>query len=452
MPIINVKPHIPAPQVTKPSRIEAPSAKSNVVDTRITPSFTLQTFVQGSSYTVNYYQQILGKDNELLGQDPNKLAVYQQFRKINQLIIKLDGSLTSSQNQENNNFTVTGSGTVHSYIIPNVGDMFAGDVGDGREGIFEVNSSEKKSIYQESVYSISFTLIYFTDQKPDYKADLEKKVIEELYYLQDFIRFGQDPLLSSKDYYNLRSLSTAYNNLINFYVSWFVSDEFKTLLLPKQTSPTYDPYVLQFFLSIVSVSDHPIIQKIKVLNIQNNNDTKLLTIYKALRDRIQVGINLMIPKMGLLDASSFRDNPFYRSIFYSNIEKLVYPLSPNRHTDDSYSGYSHTASDISIQDVGSLVQPFEPELQVNLDAHVGTVPIVHPVLKDTYYVLSEAFYKNKTDKSLLEIVCKNYLEGKNNQISDIVALVQSSHRWGQLEQFYYIPIVLLLIKDLIRDL
>lgn len=452
MPIVNLKPHLPTPNLTRPSRIEAPTAKSNVVDTRVTPSFTLQTFVQGSSYTVNYYQQILGSDNELLGQDPGKLAVYQQFRKINELIIKLDNSLSSTQNTENNNFTVTGSGTIHSYITANVGDMFAADVGDGREGIFQITTSEKKSIYQESVYYVNFVLMYFSQSEPDRFNDLESKVIETLYYIQDFIRFGQDPLLTSQEYHDLRSMTTAYESLINFYVNWFVSDEFKTLIVPKQSGPTYDPYVTMFFLSIVSVSDHPAIQHIKLLNIQNSNDIKLLTVYKALRDRIQFGLNLMVGKMGLLDAGSFRDNPFYRSIYYTNIDKLVYPIIANHHSDDNYSGYKHTPSEMPLTNLASLVQPFTPELQVNIDATAGNTPLIWPVLKDEYYVLSEAFYKNLDNKSLLEICCKNYLDGKKNQISDVVKIVRTVQGWGQLEQFYYIPIVLLLIKDLIREL
>ena len=189
MPVVNV----PAPvSVPKPSipRIESADAQSNLVDTKYVPMTSLVTFIEGSSYTVNYYSQVLGQDTALYSHDRGQSRLYEQYRKINHLEIKLDGPFTTNQDDDSKRFEVTGTGTIHSLVIPNHGDMMIGDAGDGREAIFQVEQSEKKSIFNESVYSITFTMICFVKDNPQKKQDMDAKVVQELHYIHDFARQG----------------------------------------------------------------------------------------------------------------------------------------------------------------------------------------------------------------------------------------------------------------------
>ena len=120
MPVVNV----PAPVSThKPNIpvVQGPDAQSTLVDTKYVPMTSLVTFIEGSSYTVNYYSQVLGQDTALYSHDPGQSRLYEQYKKINQLEIKLDGPLSVNQDDDSKRFAVTGSATMHSLVIPNHG-------------------------------------------------------------------------------------------------------------------------------------------------------------------------------------------------------------------------------------------------------------------------------------------------------------------------------------------
>ena len=73
---------------------------------------------------------------------------------------------------------VNGTADVYPFIIPNVGDMFAADVGDGKEGVFTITSTEKKSLLKEAVYTIEYTLLYYSNSDLQRRNDLITKSIQ----------------------------------------------------------------------------------------------------------------------------------------------------------------------------------------------------------------------------------------------------------------------------------
>jgi hypothetical protein len=78
------------------------------------------------------------------------------------------------------------------------------------------------------------------------------------------------------------------------------------------------------------------------------------------------------------------------------------------------------------------------------------VPIVKPV--DTeYYILSQAFYDDANGKSLLEVLIYDYLNKRAIPATTAMELVKQYHGWGVVERFYYIPMLLILIRSIIRN-
>ena len=162
-------------------RSSPPESKGVVVDTRYESKANLLTHVEGSSWNVNYYSQVLNADNAPIGQQVDRNAIYQQYTFIEMFELKVTQPLTSSQDSTTKEMTLIGTANVYPHVIPNRGDMFIADVGDGRTAIFKVTSCERKSIFKDTCYSIDYILTNYTTK--ELRADLDNKVIKKYAFL-----------------------------------------------------------------------------------------------------------------------------------------------------------------------------------------------------------------------------------------------------------------------------
>ena len=65
------------------------------------------------------------------------------------------------------------------------------------------------------------------------------------------------------------------------------------------------------------------------------------------------------------------------------------------------------------------------------------------------YVFSDTFYSLNANLSLLELAVTNYIVKKPNNPRHITELLEDYSNWGKLEQFYYIPFLILLVKGVL---
>ena len=132
---------------------------------------------------------------------------------------------------------------------------------------------------------------------------------------------------------------------------------------------------------------------------------------------------------------------------------MVYPKTTKRPIDTGFNHQRRMLSPVDIVNVPTEAGDNQ-ELIPNgkLDDQNHPIYFIHNVLKDDYYVLSQAFYEDKSGKSVLEVMCSNYLERKSNDPVELVKLCATYNQWGGLEKFYYIPLLLILIKGTIKDM
>ena len=109
MPIVSKKPL--APPTIKPviPKVEPDKNQSVFIDTRYQPLSSLLKYTQGAVWTVNYYSQYHDRDNATYAQDPGQSPIYQQFRKIERLELRVESPLNQQQDQESKGFSVKGS-------------------------------------------------------------------------------------------------------------------------------------------------------------------------------------------------------------------------------------------------------------------------------------------------------------------------------------------------------
>ena len=454
MPLAQATPEAPSEVIPNTPKITEQSFSGVVVDTKYVPLSSLLTYVEGASWTVTYYSQLLDKDNDIRSQDVELSGIYQQYHEINGMELKVTNVLSSSQDSATNRMTVNGSANVYPFIIPNVGDMFAADVGDGKEGIFKVTSSEKKSLLKESIYFIEYTLLYYSYQDPIRRKDLLDKTINSYFYVKDFLLHGQNPLLIGDDYHAYEELSTLHGELARNYFNWFYSNEYKTLVIPGQQYIIYDHYLTEAVIAMLDTREVPQLMHIRKLNVDDDDYLKQPQLWKAIVNRDLSQLDLSNKRMGLVNSKSFTANPMLNGVRFSGVNFVVYPSRPERLFNSGMQKQSKTLALENISKVTSRsvsLTKLMPDKELNILSDF-TVNI-KPVLIDDKYVFSDSFYTAEgKDKSLIEILTLDYLNHRAINPAVLLKMVKSYKNWGLLEQFYYIPIVLSLIRSIVRNI
>lgn len=485
---------------------------SIVVDTRYQNKSNLLVHIEGSSWIVNYYSQVLGQDNAPVGQAPTTNPVYQQYKEVTQFELKVTSPLTQSQDTDTKELTVVGTATIYPYLIPNEGDMFTADVGDGREAIFKITNSERRSIYKDTTYVIDYVLINYAT-KP-LLTDLKNKVIDSFVFKRDFLKYGQNPILLKSDYQIIEELQVHFKEMIHVYISDFFSNEFRTLIIPGQAYSVYDHHLVKAIKMFFNTNDHPDIQKIKLLNVSGDENLKANTVWDMLYRLDKRLMNHIHYENGLVSTKLFTKDPMMDGIYHSGIQYIVYPktvfkpvdydrkdltkpFSPNklahinprtnlpefnpphestctacnasveldidlrakyivRRDNLVDSDYDYT-DDIIDDTINGHQWDYSDVIDLtDIDPDSFIVPDIHKVTIDDYYILTSCFYKQnnglqKPGMSKLEIMLCRMLDKKNIDNAMLLALCENYHSWGALERFYLTPFVMILIQYAVRS-
>lgn len=431
-------------------RVSTDDYKTAVVDTKWVPRSSILTHIEGSGWVVDYYAQILDTDSNLSGQQYTKNPVYQSYKKIANLELKVKTALNTDQDDANKEMNVTGDAVLYPSIIPNEGDMFVADIGEGKSAVFRVTSSKKNSIFKEACYDIAYVLD--TDNN-DKKLDLEQKTSVVYYYHKDYLLNGSNPLILKNEMDTLLNLKKVYDIMLYQYFRRFFSHEFKTLLVPSQLMPTYDSYLTSYVLSMFGTQEAHELAYIRALNMDEDRVAKCDSIWSALKFKDISLLNTAFTKAGLISSLAFSRTPTYNGIRYSGVGAVVYPKNPYVTVDGSYvnsvkttsselqaSSDAATASNVLVRAVN--LRKLDDDLGDNL----------YPVTVDDYYVLSANFYNNTNTQSTLETAVTAYINNNQVDADQLYNTAKNFHTWGSLEQFYYLPIVMTLIRSILKGI
>ena len=453
MPIIQEKPSTPSIQRPTAPIIESPLAKSVLIDNNKTRRESLITHVSGIALTVDYYSLVVNKDNALYSQDVGQSGVQQQYILYKNFEIRQSGSLSQDQNDEDKVFTVNGTGIVHSGLIPNEGDMFSCDIGDGRIGVFNVKRSQQLSINKNTTFQIEYGLSYFADSKQNNFLDLKSKVTKTYHYVKDRLNYNEDPFLTTDEFDFFLQLGTHYHSLITNFKNWFFSKEYMAYIVPDQSNSTFD-YFMYKALRVLFKDDYfAVMQKHQPINI---GDDDLLDrgfdLFTLLLNRNKDNFDLLDQKVGLARTDTFHFEGTTANIRYTGIRNIVYPISNWDRVDTSYNRNRRTCLE------GPLA-PSAPSRHPNIAKEVmafnlgsKTVPVIKLISFDDYYIFSKDFYDKTQELSLLESLTLNYIEGKQINHTALKVLLDNYQYWPSLERFYYMPILMILIQSILKEI
>lgn len=443
---------------TKPVEVQSQNFESAIVNTKHLKFDQLTTYISGQSWDVDWYQLIRGKDDDIRPFEMDTHPVYQQYKLIKGLELKVTSALESSQIDETKEMVLRGSANVYGIIIPTEGCMFLADVGDGREGLFSVTSTARMSHYSSAVYEIEYQLVSFTDR--DTRKELARKVVETSVFHKDFLDSGNDPILSTEETGLVNRMREHYSRLISIYFHDFFSRNFKTLLVPNQRMITYDPFVVKFIRTIISTDEYPEMRNVTEFNVQGDQAMYEFTLWHCLEVMDYSMLAMSAYNAGLVDITHFFNiKPSLNSIYYTGVEKVVYPNMKPTHVDKGYG-----ESRLGIPDMENVIRgsarfgeldrlmldtlELDPTLEIYEAISPERASQIKRVTVDDYYVLSESFYRHGPDvpMSKLEALTMSALKGDPLDLRTLDHLCTQSPKWDNVERFYYLPILIALLK------
>lgn len=494
MALVNLVEKTPPVNTENTIEITKPEFSGVLVDTRYTPQRDILTHLEGSSWIVNYYSQVLDKDNEVKGHHPNKDPLYQPYNLLLGLEILVNTPLGTVQNQSTNEVQSEGMATMYPGVIPNVGDVFIADIGDGKAGVFQITQSEKRSFSKDSAFIIYYKYIREVDQI--YIDKLNEAVIEKYHFIKNYIYAGKNPLVLSKDFILIKELEQYANSLIKYYFDVYFNNELSTLLIPEQNNFTYDHFLVKNISKFFNVTEHPNLQKLRTLNLDDDNNFKQISIFDAVSSLDINYFNRCFKKYFIVRSNSFDVNIYFNSIYYAGVDFVVYPethikigndlindkrkFNSNQYIKPSSmylsKGATNEDSNLLSQNNTALNnQPNGEDQKSNLvggnnntksisitnslfsntdctiysilkEDDIKDLVDIHPIHLDNYYIFSESFYLKKSGMSKLEVLVHLMLERKKLDNVILFELYNNYYKWGDVEKFYYIPFLILLIS------
>ena len=379
---------------------------------------TLVNFVDGAKWSIDYFVQIRDINDTLHLPDVNVPATLLKYNRINNLIIYLEGGIDNT-----NPTDITGAGKINAGFLPNYGDAFKASLPGGREALFYLTEVTKERYNLHEIYNVKFKLYSFLDSNDDaLYRDLIFKTQKEYTYNKTFIEDKSAPVILNKDYDNKLELAKTKQDIIDYYFKVMVNDNKNMVSVPTKTGSYLDKFINNFIFKLVDSNEVRNISNISRLDYSSEIN---YTVLDALINRDKSMIKLATKDIGYKGVVANGSYATDRSLIYLNINyvadkvdnstRVTIDVIDNLYTRDA--NYTDNTSNIS-----------------------------------TNYIFGDSFYNlDRADCNLFEKCIIDYLNGSLVAMSDLKILTDSYMYWDVIDQFYKLPILLLLIQDQINN-
>lgn len=451
----DIQPNLPK---TAPKEYKSPAR-----DEKVIPVDRLLAYVTGAEWTVDYYSQLTTKTNDLREVDPGEHPVYQQYTLTKKYAIKVTSALESVYDAATSITKVTGASNMFSFIIPNVNDYFVSDAGEARTGLFRITNVERRSFNAESVYEVSYDLVGYIDSEPSNTIyqNISDKVVKTYYFDTQRFKDGLYPLVLDEQRKEIIDYTIAYKDICNYYFHMFFNRHYMTLVLPGQEMSVYDPFLVSYITKIVEVELVPELRDLRTFSIESDPYLKQPQFWSMMLSRDISILSHLNKKMGLASKNTFNSSSYLHGIKFTNIDYMVYPIDniDMSHLVDtsvriglvpSPKFNSYTFSELfETKNIAGLLS--SSIVEEYTDA-TGSHRLLFPVVSDDHYVLSSRFYIDAPNKSVIEILTKDYIKGNSIDRSMLNFVLERYKMLGRLEQFYHGPILMTILKDVVRNI
>lgn len=414
---------------------------------------SLLKYVEGYPWTINFYGQILTKNNTIENFDPTTPNLTQPYYEINGMILQVSSPLSSSYDQATGITTISGSGITPYTVTPNVGDVFIASVDNGEDGVFMVNSVTRKTYRKDTLYEISYNLIFYTSQQPSFITTLKSRIQNTYFFNKDTNFFNRDVLLKPSVKEAMDRLKYLVIESKEYYFSTFAQREAGGILIPGIDQRVYDPLLVNFITKIIDYStlvDMPFFRH----NYGDNKYIDQKSIYDVLFSRNINQISGINKKFNFVSVLSIPNKVRFGTIGFTNCDYVLYPVVPFIGADIS-SITQPLTSPVYISNLKTTNNYTISNLTVQTanNNSVYTTKLLPDLFINNSYIVTDSFYSYLTDKtqytnlSYIEILIYKHISKQAIAKEDLVVAIETYMSWSLLEQLYILPILWFLIKS-----
>lgn len=418
----NPAPPPPKPQIDVTPRVMSEKMDSCIVDLKDPNLGLLASAIAGYRLKGDYYSQVLGESDAPTVYDLMQSPVYQQYTRIRNFEIFMGGGLNHSSTPESTEFTIDGSGTIMPGLIPNVGDVFVFDLGNGNIALSSITSVERSSYFTQSAHQVQFKVTrYLTD---DIAHNLDQKVVKEYVFSMEHMAMGQSPIITPAELNDHKALNQLREDIIAAFITEFYDPEINSFLVGGMNQPSYDPFAIRTWFTMVPTESHPIMAKAILLNCSDYELTYVKSFWDALITRNPEVLKMAMSQSGLFHVKRFNARPLLRSVRFSRVSWVVVPHPNGFGLHRKPRGYPTPESYVPV---------------------LGAVPQHSP-----YYVLSEAFYQDNAALMDTRDRCvSKAIIGESNGLAVLRELYEAARVGGAYNRFYdYILLVALITAEI----
>ena len=442
----------------------------------------ISQYISGMKWTVTYFLQLRNMNDELVQLDPRIAATIQKYHRINKLEIYLQNGIDQA-----NITNIEFEAVINAGFLPNKHDIILAELTGGREALFTLKEIDVRKYSLHDAYWCTFKLLTFIDtDNADLYNNLIYKTVKEYVYDKNHLLDYSAPIILQSDYKRKLNLKNVYKEITDYYLDNFIDIDTCVLCPPTNVSKYTDIYLTDFLFSIVETTDHP--EMSKIVRIDKSRLKKHpLTIWDAIlrRDitmlkRLERNIGFTYNPYTYTDYNLRSFNMLGISFIASVLGKGSKPIKPDYKDISTYDNFftKEVEDDDAILDDNNILKMVnvmtdeetnevvidvidnENKTEDNIDIeeidnpNVIKEPVYETPIKipDDAYVVSNNMYDLiDEDMGILERNLKKYLLGDLCDGNDIDIMVEQYHMWSTRDQYYCIPILLVLIKDSILN-
>lgn len=418
------------------SNIVTEPGKTVVSDEYRNPTHHLMQYGVGSPWTVKaYYRQLLGINDAMSLIDVGVIDPTQQFERIDSLIISVTNALQGSQDTETMGYELSGSGEIFNSIIPNKGDVFVVDVGDGYEGVFVVLNTERKAYNKVANYEVQYGMVF--RMSPEIQATLDATTVRTFVYEPRRLALHEDPLVTKDAHSKYVSVLELEQTLKENYANDFYSPHAKTILMPSDTNQRYYDVFVADYARKLGVS-----HQYSSINTHNHDPYKsdeLRTVWWWLATHN--AHSRIHDEMRMWDTVAFRGRVSQGGIGWAPIDYTTFPKHEALKKPQAIAqgGVGHKARALPQSSEEIDLAPAQTVLNGQL-----TLPWYGRANDEGKYIFSAAFYAGNYS-NILEYGIRCYLNKAALETSTVIELANRLYDLPELERFYYTPAVLALL-------
>ncbi len=453
MAIVQLQPDVPVNKnSTIPETIKEPTKSiftSLVPETKIS---SLLRYIEGYPWTVQYYGQIVNKNNTLENFDPSTPNLTQPYYEVIGMIMQVSSALSSSYDSATGITKVTGSAVMPYGVTPNVGDVFIAKIDTAEDAIFLINVVERKTFRKDTVYEVNYSLYGYNTNDNSFVSTLQSRVQDTYYFNKDSNFFNRDVLVTPTVKQATDSLKRLLVETQDYYFSTFSQKGIGSILVPGTNHRLYDPLLINFIASTVEYSRLVDIGFFRH-NYGHDKYVDQKSLYDVLQCRNEALLRTINRQYTFADTTGINNLARLGSIVHTGADYLLYPLHPNTKLNINI---LRNPSDIlgSVEEIRTENNYYLANINVTMTINNQKLnkPLLHELFDDNYYLVSKNFYDYFNDIgkasviSFIEFLLYKYIKKEVIAKQDLCIAIQSYMQWSPLHQLFLLPLLWLLIK------